>query len=284
MMSNAERPAVLITGASSGIGLATAVAAAGAGWRTFATVRDPARDETLRRAAADADVPVEVVPLEITDPDSVAACVQRVVDAHGRLDALVNNAGVAAVGTVETLGMDDFRRCLEVNFFGVVQMTRAALPHLRAVRGRIVTVTSVGGVVGQPFNEAYCAAKFAVEGFLESLAPVAAAVGVGVCVVEPGAVASSFIDNAGIDPEAMLAGAGPYGAVLSRYLARTMSQFSTGAQPPADVATVIVDALTVAPLPFRMQTSAWATEFTGIKLADLDGSRVQALTGNWLSG
>jgi len=273
----------LITGASSGIGLATAVAAAAAGWRTIATVRDPDRADRLRRAVTEAGASVEVVALELTDPVSIEACVQRAVQVHGRLDALVNNAGAASLGTVEMADMSEFRRCLEVNFFGVVQMTRAALPHLRASGGRLVTVSSVGGVVGQPFNEAYCAAKFAVEGFLESLAPVVATLGVGVCVVEPGAVASSFVENAGLDPEAMLADAGPYAPALSGYLARTSAQFSTAAQSPAEVAGVILDALTATPLPFRIQTSDSAARFAGVKLADLDGARVQALTGGWLS-
>ena len=119
---------------------------------------------------------------------------------HGRIDAVVNNAGAGHLGTIETESVDDVRRVMEVNFFGVVAVTRAAMPHLRASGGRLVTVSSVGGAVGQPFNEAYCAAKFAVEGFMESLVPVAATVGVTVVVIEPGAVASDFVANVDVDP------------------------------------------------------------------------------------
>lgn len=277
------RGTVLVTGTSSGIGLATAVAAARAGWTVVATLRSPGRAGALREAAAAAGVPVDVRPLDVTDPESVATCVEGVLADHGRLDALVNNAGAAHVGTVELADMAEFRAAVEVNFFGVVQTTRAALPHLRATGGRIVTVSSVGGVVGQPFNEAYCAAKFAVEGFCESLAPVAASLGVRVTVVEPGAVASEFVANAGLDPAAVVAAAGPYREVVGRYLDRTMQQFGTGAQDPAEVADVIVATLAADRPPFRVQTSPWSRDFVGTKLADLDGSAVQALTGGWLA-
>jgi NAD(P)-dependent dehydrogenase (short-subunit alcohol dehydrogenase family) len=179
------------------------------------------------------------------------------------------------------MDLDDVRSAMEVNFFGVVATTRAALPHLRAAQGRVITVTSVGGVVGQPFNEAYCAAKFAVEGFMESLAPVAATVGVDVTVVEPGAVASEFVANLGLDVPALLAAAGPYAPALEAYIARTQQSFGS-AQSPAEAAAPIVDALTADRPAFRIQTSAWARDFVATTLADLDGSAVQDLTSTWV--
>lgn len=274
---------VLVTGTSSGIGLAAAVALARAGWTTVATLRDPTRSTALRSAAADAGVELDVRRLDVTDPASVAACIEAVVADHGRLDAVVNNAGAAHVGTIETDDLQAFRDCLEVNFFGVVHVTRAAMAHLRASGGRLVTVTSVGGVVGQPFNEAYCAAKFAVEGFCEALAPVAAAVGVAVSVVEPGAVASEFIANAGLDPAVLVAQAGPYQAVVERYLDRTLRQFGTAAQPAGEVADVLVALLAQPAPPFRVQTSDGSRAFVATKLADTDGAAVQAMTGGWLT-
>ncbi|MFB7503484.1 SDR family oxidoreductase [Streptomyces broussonetiae] len=274
---------VVITGTSSGIGLAAAVAAARAGWQVVATLRDPGRSEALRKAATEAGVGerVQVKRLDVVDPDSIAACLDEVVAEHGRLDAVVNNAGAGHVGTIEQGTVDDVRAVMEVNFFGVVQVTRAALPHLRARGGRLITVTSVGGVVGQPFNEAYCAAKFAVEGFMESLAPVAATVGVSVTVIEPGAVASEFVANVGLDVPAMLAAAGPYAPALQSYIERTRTSF-TGAQSPAEAAAPIVAALSADEPPLRVQTSEWARDFVHTKLADLDGAAVQALTGGWV--
>lgn len=277
------RGTVLITGTSSGIGLATAVATAAAGWTTVATLRDPARATALRTAAEEAGVTVDIRTLDVTDEASIARCVREVVDAHDGLDAVVSNAGAAHVGTVETDDLAEVRACLEVNFFGVVQLTRAVMPHLRASRGRLVTVSSVGGVVGQPFNEAYCAAKFAVEGFMEALAPVAASTGVRVSVVEPGAVASEFVSNAGLDPQAMLADAGPYAPALGAYLTRVTSQFAGSAQPAGSVADTITALLRSADPAFRVQTSDWAREFVATKLTDVDGSAVQALTTPWVT-
>lgn len=219
--------------------------------------------------------------LDVVDAGSVVACLGEVIDEYGRLDALVNNAGAGYVGTVEQDGMDPVRATMEVNFFGVVEATRAALPHLRASQGRVITVTSVGGVVGQPFNEAYCAAKFAVEGFMESLAPVAATLGVRVTVVEPGAVASEFVASQELDVPALLEAAGPYAPALRAYIERATKTF-TSAQTPDEAAAPIVAALTADRPPFRIQTSDWARDFTGTKLADLDGSAVQALTGTWV--
>ncbi|MEV5972201.1 SDR family oxidoreductase [Streptomyces sp. NPDC051921] len=274
---------VLITGTSSGIGLAAAVAAAQAGWTSVATMRDTGKAEALLKAAAEHAVAnrIQVRRLDVADPDSIAACLDEVITEHGRLDALVNNAGAAQVGTIEQMSLDDVRATMEVNFFGAVATTRAALPHLRASRGRVITVTSVGGVVGQPFNEAYCAAKFAVEGFMQSLAPVAATVGVDVTVVEPGAVASEFVANLGLDIPALLAATGPYAPALEAYIARTQQSFAN-AQTPFEAAAPIIEALTAEHPPFRVQTSEWAREFVGTSLADLDGSAVQTLTGAWI--
>ncbi|MGW2211287.1 SDR family oxidoreductase [Streptomyces sp. NPDC001781] len=274
---------VLITGTSSGIGLAAALGTARAGWTTIATMRDTGRAGALLEAAAEAGVAdrVQVKRLDVTDPAGITTCLDEVVAEHGRLDALINNAGAAQVGTIEQSSVDDVRAAMEVNFFGVVAVTRAALPHLRASKGRVITVTSVGGVVGQPFNEAYCAAKFAVEGFMQSLAPVASTVGVDVTVVEPGAVASEFVANLGLDVPALVAAAGPYGPALEAYIARAQQSFGS-AQTPAEAAAPIVDALTSARPPFRVQTSQWARDFVATTLADLDGSAVRTLTDAWV--
>ncbi|MFI1168887.1 SDR family oxidoreductase [Streptomyces sp. NPDC020801] len=268
---------LLITGTSSGIGLATAVAAARAGWHVIATMRDTTRAGALLTAAEEAGVSVDVRALDVTDPASVAACLADL----DRLDALVNNAGAGHLGTLEQESVEDVRAVMEVNFFGVLHVTKAALPLLRANRGRLITVTSVGGVVGQPFNEAYCAAKFAAEGFMESLAPVAAKVGVAVSVVEPGAVASEFVSNVE-GRDTVVQQAGPYAPALSAYLARTQDAFAA-AQTPQGVAAQIVDLLQAEQPPFRIITSDTAHRFTAVKLADADGSAVQALTSSWIA-
>ena len=213
----------------------------------------------------------------------MTGCVADVIAEHGRLDAVVNNAGAGHVGTLEQETVDDVRAVMEVNFFGVLHVTRAALPHLRASGGRLVTVTSVGGVVGQPFNEAYCAAKFAVEGFMESLAPVAATVGVTVTVVEPGAVASEFVANVGVDRDAALAAgrgvrAGAAG-VPGAHRRRVRAPPSPRRTPPRRWSRPCTDP---EPAP-RVQTSTTARQFVGAKLADLDGRAVTTITAGWLA-
>src|SRR6478609_811839 len=128
---------LLVTGTSSGIGLSTAVLAAKAGWRVVATVRDPARAEAE-------GVELDVRALDVTRTADVDALVADVVATYGGLDAVVNNAGAGLVGTAETLTLDDFRASMELNFFAVVAMSKAALPHLRTSGGRLVTISSVG--------------------------------------------------------------------------------------------------------------------------------------------
>jgi len=277
-------PVVLITGTSSGIGLATAVTAAHHGFTTVATMRDTSKDGPLRAAAQAAGVELDIRPLDVVDEAAVAACIDGAVADHGALDILINNAGRGFVGTVEQVPMADLRDVMEVNFFGVVAATKAAMPHLRASKGRVITVTSVGGVVGQPFNEAYCAAKFAVEGFMESLAPVAASVGVLVSVIEPGPVATEFVNNVGVDVEALFASAGEYEPAMQAYLRHVMAEFgnSEAVQTGDDIAEVVLTAMVTDSPAFRHQTSHWSRTFTGYKLSDHDGSAVVGMTTDWL--
>ncbi|MCA2220752.1 SDR family NAD(P)-dependent oxidoreductase [Nonomuraea aurantiaca] len=275
---------VLVTGASSGIGLATAIAAAQAGFTTLGTVRRPDGDLALREAAEQAGLSVDVVSLELTDPESVHDCIRSVIAMHGRLDALVNNAGILGVShTVELNSMENLRASMEVNFFGAVAMSRAAMPHLRATGGRLITISSVRGVIGQPFNEAYSAAKFAIEGFMEGLAPVAAEVGVSVSLIEPAAVLdTAFIAGSGVDPAAMLAMAGPYADAYRAYRKWVASRAIEGAQVAREVAEVVVRTLTDERPAFRVQTSEYGRAYVARKLADPDGSVIQELTRSWV--
>ncbi|WP_406210016.1 SDR family NAD(P)-dependent oxidoreductase [Kitasatospora sp. NBC_01560] len=278
-------PVVLVTGSSSGIGLATAVAAARAGFTTVATLRDPARAGALTAAAGQAGVTVDVRRLDVTDADSVTACLDGVAATYGRLDAVVNNAGVSnSDPTLEMSTMAALRANLEVNFFGVIAVSRAALPLLRASAGRLVTVGSVHGVVGQPFNEAYCAAKFAVEGFMESLAPVAGAHGVKVSVVVPGYVPDTeFGVFPDIDRTTIRAASGPYAPTFADYLAWIGAQGWEGAgQPAREVAAVVVRTLRADRPAFRVPTNAWAAAYLEQKLTDPDGAAVQTLARTWI--
>ncbi|QKE82799.1 SDR family oxidoreductase [Arthrobacter sp. NEB 688] len=283
-----RREVALVTGTSSGMGLATAVGLARAGRTVVATMRDTGRADRLRAAADEAGVELDVRALDVTDAGGARAAVEGVLADHGGVDVLVNNAGRGAVATLEQLTDAQLQEQLDVNYLGVARMTRLVLPSMRAAgRGRVVTVTSVGGAVGQPFADAYCAAKFAVEGLMQSLAPVVAPFGVTVSIVEPGAVASDFTGNVHrADGEgggaAGTGGEDPYAELLAAYLRRTAGAFDD-AQTSASAAEVIVEAATTDAPRFRWQTTEQASAFVGLSLADLDGSRVLGATSTWLA-
>ena len=242
-------------------------------------MRDTGRATALLAAAAAAGVELDVRTLDVTDPAGAASCVEEVLRDHGRIDVLVNNAGRGCVGTAEQLGMDTVRDQLEVNYLGVVALTKLVLPGMRERRhGRVVTVTSVGGAVGQPFADAYCGAKFAVEGFMQSLAVVAERFGVWVSVIEPAAVASDFVANV----QRPAAGDDPYAEAVRRlprpHLGRVRQRPERGGCRCGDRGLCHRHVLRVPVADLR-----GATAFVGMSLADLDGERVLGATRTWIA-
>lgn len=177
---------VVVTGASSGIGAATALMLARHGFQVFGTVRHPADRSALEAAR------VTPVLMDVTDTASIAAAHRTVVDglAGTPLRALVNNAGIQVAGPLEFLRLDDLRRVLEVNLVGVLAVTQAFLPELRRARGRIVNISSVSGRVALPFGGAYSASKFALEALSDSLRRELLPSGVHVAVIQPGSIAT----------------------------------------------------------------------------------------------
>jgi short-subunit dehydrogenase len=266
----------LVTGTSSGMGMHAAVELARRGLNVVATMRDTGRADRLRDAATEAGVELDVRTLDVVDHAAAAQAVAEIIAEHGAIDVLVNNAGRGSVGTAEQLSMEQIQAQLDVNYLAPVHLTKLVLPGMRERgRGHIVTVTSVGGVVGQPFAEAYCGAKFAVEGFMQSLAATTEHFGVHVSVVEPAAVASDFVANV-----ARPGDAGAYQPLLDAYLSRTAGAFAN-AQSPQSAAQTIADAATADAFRFRWQTSDAASSFISVSLADFDGSRVSAFTRPW---
>ncbi|WP_037365278.1 oxidoreductase [Amycolatopsis orientalis] len=173
-----------ITGASSGFGRVLAETVLARGENVVATARDPRALEGLKTFTA---------RLDVTDPASVDAAVRAAIGEFGRIDVLVNNAGHGLVGALEELTDEQARQVLETNVFGVLNVTRAVLPHLRAQRsGHIVQLSSVGGVVGNPGHALYATSKFALEGMSEALAGEVAPLGIRVSLVEPGPFRTDF--------------------------------------------------------------------------------------------
>ena len=191
-------PLALISGASTGIGRATALRLAAGGWTVLAGVRDPAAGERLSgEAPAGRIVPLQ---LEVTDEGQIAAAAERVREEAPRagsrgLDALVNNAGIGVGGPVELLSDEDLRRQFDVNVFGQLAVTRAMLGALRDARGRIVFTSSIGGRVAMAFTAPYAASKHAIEAFADALRVELASSGIQVALIEPGSVATPIWDK-----------------------------------------------------------------------------------------
>ncbi|HEX8645800.1 MAG TPA: SDR family oxidoreductase [Thermoleophilaceae bacterium] len=182
---------VLISGCSTGIGRASAVRLARAGWDVLAGVR---REEDGESVRAEAPERIRPVILDVTDPatvESTAAAVRAAVGDRG-LAGLVNNAGITVQGPLEFLPVDDLRRQLEVNVVGQIALTQAVMPEIRAARGRIVNMGSVGGRVAHPFLGPYHASKFAIEGLTDTLRKELRPWGIHVIVVEPGSMSTEI--------------------------------------------------------------------------------------------
>jgi NAD(P)-dependent dehydrogenase (short-subunit alcohol dehydrogenase family) len=184
----------LITGAARGLGRSIAEAVLTSGDQLVATARDPSRLVDLEKRYGDQ---LRTAVLEVTDAAAARAAVQAAIDGFGRLDVLVNNAGFGHVAPFEQAPEEDFRAQIDTNFYGVVNLTRAALPVMRRQRrGHIINISSVGGRIGTPGLSAYQAAKWAVGGFTEVLAQEARPFGVKVISVEPGGMRTQWVEIA----------------------------------------------------------------------------------------
>jgi NAD(P)-dependent dehydrogenase (short-subunit alcohol dehydrogenase family) len=196
-MAKSKRGIAVVTGASTGIGKTTALDLAANGFEVFAGVRRKADGEALKEEA-----PENLTPLiiDVTKPATIARAKTAIGRKAGKdgVSALVNNAGVAIAGPLEFLPLDDFRRQIEVNLTGHLAVTQALLPQLRKARGRIVNITSIGGLVSTPFNGPYHAAKWGLEALTDALRVELQPWGIDVIAIEPGSVATEIWDR-GLD-------------------------------------------------------------------------------------
>ena len=179
---------VLITGASSGVGQATARLLAEKGYQVFGTSRDPDSAQSMTS--------VEMLALDVRSDESIVACVNAVVDAAGRIDVLVNNAGYELAGALEEISLDEARAQFETNFFGVIKMVKAVLPLMRQQKqGRIINVASFAGISGIPFMGIYSASKFALEGFAEALRMEVSPFNLHVSLAEPAFLKTAMTEH-----------------------------------------------------------------------------------------
>lgn len=239
-----SRGAVLVTGASSGIGETIARELAGRGFEVFAGVR---RNEDAERLGA-GDSGLQPVRLDITDAETVAAVAERLAARDGAgLAGLVNNAGIVVSGPLEFLDPDDLRRQFEVNVFGHMAVIRALLPTLRTARGRIVNVGSIGGRLGFPFIAPYHASKAALDSLTTSLRREVRPWGIRVALIEPGAIATPIWEKGLREVDELEARMPPEGIDLYGRALQASGEITErmagGAAPPARVARAVVHAL-----------------------------------------
>lgn len=232
-------PVALVTGASSGIGEATALKLHALGYTVYAAARRLNRMQSLVAAG------VHVLAMDVTDDDSMRAGIQEIIARSGRIDVLVNNAGYGAYGAVEDVSIDEARQQFDVNVFGAVRLTQLALPHMRKQRaGSIVNITSMGGKIHTPLVAWYHGTKFALEAISDCLRLEVAPFGIDVVVIEPGGIKTEW---AGVAADHLRATSGQ-GAYASQ--ARAMAESMVGEasrkrqSPPQLIADTIGKAVT----------------------------------------
>jgi NAD(P)-dependent dehydrogenase (short-subunit alcohol dehydrogenase family) len=229
---NTPRPVALVTGASSGIGKAAALALADAGFDVVGTSRNTSR--ALQRNG------VTFLDLDVTSDESVSAVVRRVIERFGRIDILVNNAGTGASGAAEENTVAQDQRVFDINVFGAIRMTKAVLPHMRVQgSGRIINISSVLGLVPAPYMATYSATKHAIEGYSESVDHEVREHGVRVLLVEPAFTKTGF-DAKAVQPDAPL----PVYAGQRHVFDGVMATAMASADDPATVAKTILAAAT----------------------------------------
>ncbi len=229
---------VVVTGSSSGIGLATALHFARAGHDVYAGVRNPAAATDLAAAVETQKPRLRIVTLDVDDDASVSRATREVVDRSGRIDVLVNNAGIGGGGPIGDVPVDFAKQMFETNYFGAIRMTQAVLPAMCAQRsGAIVNVSSVWGRVSIAGHGHYCAAKHALEAASEALAQEVFACGIRVAIVEPGVVVTPIFQKA----KRFTGPSSPYAVHVRRLLLLYQLAMKSPSRPE-DAARVIYDA------------------------------------------
>ena len=232
---NTDAPVVLISGCSTGIGRALAMEFAERHWRVFATARKPAAINDLKAAN------METAALDVTDEKSIKACVDFVIAKAGRIDMLINNAGLLLIGPLVELETSELRQQFETNVIGLSALTREVAPHMIEKKsGKIVNISSISGVLSTPLAGAYCSTKAAVTSFSDTLRMELAPFGIQVITIQPGGIKSSLSDNADNNLERFRKT--PYGPIQDFIVARAHAS-QENATPVENFAKKLVDKL-----------------------------------------
>src|SRR5919112_2587895 len=242
--SQKEKIAV-ITGCSSGIGFETSLLLARKGFYTFATMRNLNKSQKINDIAKKENIPLKVVPLDVTDEKSVKDAIRQIKDESTKIDVLVNNAGYGVMGAVEDLSLDEFRSQFETNFFGVIRVTKEVIPIMRNQgSGNIINVSSVGGKIGLPLNSAYISSKFALEGLSESMRYELEQFGIDVILIEPGVVKTNFFENVVVNNNTSSTNnkTSPYSQLTQKLFEGFIPMLNSSSSLSSDVAEVIYQA------------------------------------------
>jgi NAD(P)-dependent dehydrogenase (short-subunit alcohol dehydrogenase family) len=240
----APNRSVIVSGASRGLGLEAALTLAANGLDVWAGYRDEAHCASMLSAAAERGVTITPLLLDVTSSDSASRAVAHVASARGGVYAVVNNAAVTLRGYFEDLQDDEIRRTLDVNLLGPMNLTRAALPFMRAAgRGRVVMMSSVGGRIGSMALTAYVASKFGLEGFSESLALELEPLGIQVVIIEPGIVDSGIWHEGRRIAEGARDASSPYYKWFVKAEEQADALVRTSRLRPADIAATVLTAV-----------------------------------------
>jgi len=274
---------ILITGTSTGIGFETALLLAGEGHCVYATMRNPEYSDLLLLEAKKRGLDLKILQLDVQDEASISTCVEQILKDEKTIDVLINNAGAGFIRTMEQATMEEIHQVMDVNFYGVIRCSKAVLPIMRKQKsGQIINISSVGGLVGQPVNEIYCAAKFALEGLTESIASyMKPYFGINVSLIEPGGVITEFgnsltkyfEDTGGVKDD-------DYKPLVQTYMdyraTFTPEVKERAFQKPAQIADVILQCINDPEPKLRYLTSEGAAVFTKLKSGlDPDGEGIK---------
>ncbi len=209
----------LITGTSKGIGLETALAFGRAGYKVFATMRNPAKADDFKQQIKSESLDIHISEMDVDSDASVKQCINDITQKHGQIDVLVNNAGIERHGSIEELAMDDFKAIMETNYFGVLRCTKTLLPQMRKdQKGCIINVASVAGHISSSPLGAYAASKFALEAVSEALAQEVKPFNIRVAIVEPGIINTQMANDLSVDGNSIYPHSKRFGGLFSASL------------------------------------------------------------------
>jgi NAD(P)-dependent dehydrogenase (short-subunit alcohol dehydrogenase family) len=243
----------LVTGCSTGIGYSASLMLARNGFYTYASMRNIGKSTSIKQMATKEALPLEAIQLDVNDDLSVKNAIEEIISEKGRIDILVNNAGYGLIGPIEDISIEELKAQFETNLFGVIRVTQQVLPTMRRQKegGRIINVSSIGGIAGYPFSATYCSAKFALEGLSESMSYEVEPFDIKVILIEPAFVISDFHNNAKIVIKSdKAANTSPYIQTMNKMFEAYKQVVEEYKMPAEEVAKVIFNA-SISSNPYR---------------------------------